>query len=477
MRVANSEAGFLSPEKTISGVDAEAVSRTIGACSDVVLVMDRDGVIQDVAGPHSSAIFGDRANVVEKRWIDTVTKESRTKVDDMLRDAPGGAGRWREVNHKTDDGSAPFRYTALDFGENHLVAVGRNLSDVSDLQQRLLEAQQEMEREYMRVRQAETRYRLLFQMASEPVLISEQKSGAIVEANPAAREIFGRGAEELVGKRVDDVFHPSSRDKIRALAKPGKGPSSSDRTQVRLARTDERFEVAASVFRQEAAAHVLWRLWPADQASTAEAKSSDRLLRILNRIPDAFVLVNEDFEIVEANLAFLELIGFASVETAKGRPLKEYLGRRPRDLAVLESNLGDHGWARNFETVLTSVQGLQDNVEISAVAVSEGLEAYTGLVIRLSRRGRAAAAGTIKSGKLPTTVEQLTDLVGRLSLREIVRETTDVIERLCIETALGLSGNNRASAAEMLGVSRQSLYVKLNRYGLRNEGSGDKTGG
>ncbi|MEM6852759.1 MAG: helix-turn-helix domain-containing protein, partial [Pseudomonadota bacterium] len=67
-----------------------------------------------------------------------------------------------------------------------------------------------------------------------------------------------------------------------------------------------------------------------------------------------------------------------------------------------------------------------------------------------------------------------TDLVGRLPLREIVRETTDVIERLCIETALGLSENNRASAAEMLGLSRQSLYVKLNRYGLREtESSSD----
>ena len=29
-----------------------------------------------------------------------------------------------------------------------------------------------------------------------------------------------------------------------------------------------------------------------------------------------------------------------------------------------------------------------------------------------------------------------------------------------------LAGNNRASAAEMLGLSRQSLYVKLRRYGI-----------
>ncbi len=36
---------------------------------------------------------------------------------------------------------------------------------------------------------------------------------------------------------------------------------------------------------------------------------------------------------------------------------------------------------------------------------------------------------------------------------------------MCIEAALELTKNNRASAAELLGLSRQSLYSKLNRFG------------
>ncbi|MDP4669655.1 MAG: transcriptional regulator PpsR, partial [Burkholderiaceae bacterium] len=59
-----------------------------------------------------------------------------------------------------------------------------------------------------------------------------------------------------------------------------------------------------------------------------------------------------------------------------------------------------------------------------------------------------------------------TALVGRLPLKEIVGETVDLIEKLCIEAALKLTKNNRASAAEMLGLSRQSLYVKLRRFGI-----------
>ena len=68
--------------------------------------------------------------------------------------------------------------------------------------------------------------------------------------------------------------------------------------------------------------------------------------------------------------------------------------------------------------------------------------------------------------ELGRSPEQLVELIGRVSLKDLVRDATDVIERLCIEAALKLSGDNRASAAEMLGLSRQSLYVKLRRYGL-----------
>ncbi len=53
-----------------------------------------------------------------------------------------------------------------------------------------------------------------------------------------------------------------------------------------------------------------------------------------------------------------------------------------------------------------------------------------------------------------------------MPLKEIVGETVDLIEKLCIEAALKLTKNNRASAADMLGLSRQSLYVKMRRFGL-----------
>jgi len=43
-----------------------------------------------------------------------------------------------------------------------------------------------------------------------------------------------------------------------------------------------------------------------------------------------------------------------------------------------------------------------------------------------------------------------------------------MIEKLCIEAALEITGDNPRLGRDILGLSRQSLYAKLRRYGLAN---------
>jgi len=144
--------------------------------------------------------------------------------------------------------------------------------------------------------------------------------------------------------------------------------------------------------------------------------------------------------------------------------LDRWLGRPGVDLSVLMANLREHGAVRLFATSMRGEFGAATDVEISAVSVPNGEQPCFGFTIR--NVDRRLTADSRQSRELPRSVEQLTELVGRVSLKELVRETTDVIERLCIEAALEITNDNRASAAEMLGLSRQSLYVKLRRYGL-----------
>ena len=198
--------------------------------------------------------------------------------------------------------------------------------------------------------------------------------------------------------------------------------------------------------------------------AVAADDSKQKLLQVLNRIPDAFVLTDTDLTIIDCNLAFLELSQLASAEAAKGKSLGDFVGRPGVDLTVLTASLREHGWVRNFDTVIRAQYGALEDVELSAVSVREGADACNGFVFRSAKRKQDVPAESLR--ELPRTAEQLTQLVGRVSMKEIVGETTDVIERMCIEAALNLTGNNRASAAEILGLSRQSLYSKLNRFGL-----------
>lgn len=73
-----------------------------------------------------------------------------------------------------------------------------------------------------------------------------------------------------------------------------------------------------------------------------------------------------------------------------------------------------------------------------------------------------------QNSTLPHPPSEASQLVGTASLKAIVSQTTDIIERKCISAALYLANNNRSIAADMLGLSRQSLYVKMRKHGLHD---------
>ena len=102
MQPIQSSAHFKWPRSTIGDLDAETAARVMAASSDVAMVIDREGIIRDVAVANSDLSLDGFADIVERRWIDTVTPESRRKVEEMLHDAAGKKDvRWREVNHQS----------------------------------------------------------------------------------------------------------------------------------------------------------------------------------------------------------------------------------------------------------------------------------------------------------------------------------------------------------------------------------------
>lgn len=202
----------------------------------------------------------------------------------------------------------------------------------------------------------------------------------------------------------------------------------------------------------------------ANENSAVALRANANLLRVVESMPDGFVITAPDRRILTANSAFLDLAQLATEAQAKGQPLDRWLGRVPVDVDVLMANTREHGSVRQFRSVMRGEYGASEDIEISAVYVPKSDQSCYGFTVRKLQRNQASIGQ--RDSALPRSVRQMTELVGRVPLKDLVRETTDIIERLCIEAALELTEDNRASAAEMLGLSRQSLYVKLRRYGL-----------
>jgi transcriptional regulator PpsR len=462
---------FKAPKTSLGDLDAEAAAILITAAADVAIIVDAAGAVRDVAFNSESLAeeLAGQDSWLGKPWTDTVAPDSRAKVQSLLADSDAVAGRqWRHVNLLSARGaSVPILFSAVRIGDgSRAVAFGRDLRQLSALQQRLLEAQQSLDRDYSRLRHAETRYRMLFQLWSDPVLILDPQAQKVTETNQAADRLLGRTPRRPAGREFLDIFAPKGRESVELLLSGVRATGRADEVRVQLEEDQKDIIVSASPFRQESTTYLLVRLGipVADANAIVLPKAKTKLLKLVENVPDAFVVTGQDGRIMTANAAFLDMAQLANEDQALGEPLERWLGQPGVELEVLTASLRQRGPVRLFATTMRGEYGATTDVEISAVSVMNGVGPCYGFAIR--DVGPRVTAPARASTRTPRSVEQLTELIGQVPLKDLVREATDVIERLCIEAALELTGDNRASAAEMLGLSRQSLYVKLRRYGL-----------
>jgi transcriptional regulator PpsR len=447
-------------------MNAEVASRVLASAADLALILDGEGVVLE-AWP------GDRIEphpgwpaLVGRRWRETLAPDSQGKVELLLKEARGGSpGRPREINQKVEGlGEIPFQFSAVLLDDQQrTVALGRDLRPLADMQQRMVSSQQAMDREYVRLRQVDTRYRVLFQVSSEGAVVADATSGKVLEANPAAASMLGEAPKGLQGKTLLELFEPKSRPVVQALLtalEAGARPANV-RAQLRSQKESD-VTVAATLFRQAGSALTLLRFSPDDPA-TAVATRGSRTLATLDAMPEGFVVTDENQHILCANAAFCELVHQANENQVIGQPLDRWLGRPGVDLPILLATLREHRSVRNFATIIRSDFGPSQEGLVTAAAALDGMTPCLGFTIRAVSSRIWAAQSTPAS---PRSVEQLRELVGRVPLKDLVRESADLIEKLCIEAALDVSGNNRASAAQLLGLSRQGLYSKLRRHGL-----------
>lgn len=462
------------------GLDPSLAVSLLTPAADLTLLLDAQGVIQEVAlgrqGPELQACLSWQG----RPWVDTVTLESRIKVEQLLARPPlPGHPAWRHINHPDASGPGedlPVLYTSLKLpGQDQVIAIGREMRSTAELQQRLVEAQMSMDRHYASLRHLETRYRLLFQSVGEAVLIVDASLLRVTDLNAAAVSLLGEAGRRMVGRPLVDAFEPSAQTRLPGLLDKLRRQGRPQSIVLRRAAGGLELRLTATLFRQESGDALLIQLSPLKakahrNGAAAPDPTEASLRRVVENAPDGLVITDLDGVVLLANSAFLEMAQPGSSEPVIGQPISRWLGRSSVDFRVMSANLKQTGTLHLYATTLRSTLGTQVDVEVSAVSVDDGEMPCMGFTVR--DIGRRPPSNARADRELPRTVGELTGLVGRLPLKDIVAETTDLIEQLCIEAALQLTRDNRASAAEMLSLSRQSLYVKLRRYGMLEPGVG-----
>ncbi len=464
------------PDEFLGELAPAEAAKVLAAAADLALLLDQDGTVLDLAVGSTELDAEGLERWVGSPWVDAATAESKPKIVALMRDAfAHGRTRWRQINHPVSGGAdLPVQYTVLVLErKGRALALGRDLRAMSSMQQRLVNAQQLIEREYRDLRHSDLRYRMLFQMANEAVVIIDLSSRRVLEANPAAVDLLARPGARLVGRTFPlGLTDASAKDASAMLQRLAAGTKVQDiRAWIETGKTE--CIISASLFRQDRSALGLIRVRPVDaqRGMMIVPSSQQSMLSATEALPDAVVVTESDGTIISANSAFLEMSQLPSIDHAVSEAIDRWLGRPGVDIAVLMVNLAERGSVNLFSTILRSDFGTVRSVEVSATVLPDSNPQRFAFTIRDVglRLSDSSARGNLPS----SSVENLTELVGRVPLKEIVRETSDLIERMCIETALELTNDNRASAAEMLGLSRQSLYVKMRRFNIGDLDSPD----
>lgn len=427
---------------------------------DVKLSLDRAGVIQSAVLSNMLASEGFDA-WVGRPWADTVVEGGNEPVRRMLADAQSaGVSSFCQVRQRFPSGlELTVEYTTVKLGDDAgLIAIGRNLEAVAELRARLLAAQSAMERDYWKLREVETRYRLLFDASTQPVLLVRLDDTRIVEANPVAIRSLGVAS----GRELLPEILASQREAFRAMLLRVRDQGKSPGIVLQLGPDRQPWLIRASLIIADQEPLFVLQLSAAGMGSgLPDRPSVIRVEDLLAHLTDGFVVIGPEGGILRTNRAFLELIGQNSEAAVLGERLDRWLMPCAAEADLLAS-LQQHVAVDGFHAEVKRPDGTQLRVEISAAGDAESKPRFFGLLIRPAKGALLLPLGG--DGQLPT------HLVGKVPLREIVQTAIAAIERRCIETALALARGNRTMAAETLGMSRQSLYTKLSLYSLDPEG-------
>lgn len=450
-------------------IEPDVVTEIISNISDLALIISKKG---QVLGVMASPSFMPQSGLDtwEGRMLDEeLTVESLPKFRQRLAEFVEDKGTVLpvELNHTARNAQPefPIRYSFHKIGtDGALLMLGRDLRPIAEMQQQLVAAQIALEKDYEAQREYDTRFRVLMSANAEPTVFVRVSDGKITDTNPAGAVFFDMAEKNLVGENFADLFQgKQAAHLISNLTEAASANTPGALTAVSQAKRGN-VTIMPKLFRSGGEHMLLCRVTQSDEDAPQGSALQGHLDALYKNGVDGVVFMTETGSILSANSAFLNLSDVTHTSSIQGRSVADFLSRGSVDLNVLLDNATRSGAMRLYATRLVSEHGTERPIEISTTRLQAQDSTIFALVFRDANRIDALRAPAAQLTEVDR--KSVVELIGSQALKDIVAKTTDVVEKMCIETAVELTSNNRVAAAEMLGLSRQSLYVKLRKYDL-----------
>jgi PAS domain-containing protein len=233
---------------------------------------------------------------------------------------------------------------------------------------------------------ADLPFRWLFAAATEAVMIADEGSGKIIEANPSAAWLLRRRRADLIGSPWREVFRRADAliDPLRDLD----GASESRACAVFTADGGAELVATLSRVRQPPDSYLLIRLEAV--AGTAGRGAPSEVFDALEESPVSFVVADAGLRIQYANRAFISMVGLESAEDVRGRSIARWLELSEFDIGQLHEQMARNEGVTELATTLVVDHEPARDVDVTAVAVPDPAQPRWGFCIRKSD----APAGT-----------------------------------------------------------------------------------
>jgi diguanylate cyclase (GGDEF)-like protein/PAS domain S-box-containing protein len=192
-------------------------------------------------------------------------------------------------------------------------------SELAEAEQRLRTTADEREAAARALRASESRYRGLFESSPTPILVVDQETGRIMEANPAADAFVGYGPGELATMRIWDLNGVSEDEMLERLAETLERGARVVRSRFKLADGSWRdVEVTTSPVALDDGTTLLHGTVTdiSDRIMVQEAMEAafDELEQVFQSAADGLRVVATDYSIMKVNDTFVELSGLREQE-------------------------------------------------------------------------------------------------------------------------------------------------------------------